>query len=154
MYLDGWLANTVHPTISGWGTFDHDVWELYHLAEDRAQRNGLADEHPEKLKELVERWWHDAGVYKGLPIDDRTVPELLGTSRPQPSEPRDRYVYCPGTSPVPESVAADLRGRSFAIAPALWPNIRQNGAFSAPYYRRFQGADRVVGDASVGSLAP
>ncbi len=48
MYLDGWLANTVHPTISGWGNFDHDVWELYHLTEDRAQSTDLADEHPDE----------------------------------------------------------------------------------------------------------
>ena len=116
MYLDGWLANTVHPTISGWGNFDHDVWELYHLAEDRAQQRNLADEYPEKLQELIERWWHDAGVYNGLPVDDRTAPELLGTPRPQPSEPRDRYVYYPGMEPVPESVAVNLRGRSFTIA--------------------------------------
>jgi hypothetical protein len=116
MYLDGWLANTVHPTISGWGGFDDDVWELYHLAEDRAQSKDLADEHPEKLRTLIERWWHDAGVYHGLPIDDRSALEVLGTPRPQPGEPRDRYRYYPDISPVPEAVAVNLRGRSFTIA--------------------------------------
>ncbi len=116
MYLDGWLANTVHPTISGWGNFDHDEWELYHLAEDRSQSRNLAAENPEKLKELVERWWHDAGVYNGLPVDDRTAVEVLGSPRPQPSPPRDRYTYRPGAAPVPESVAVNLRGRSYTIA--------------------------------------
>ena len=31
IYHEGWLACTVHPPISGWGKFDEDVWELYHL---------------------------------------------------------------------------------------------------------------------------
>jgi arylsulfatase len=115
MYEDGWLANTVHPTIAGWGNFDHDVWELYHLARDRAQATNLADDHPEKLKALVERWWHEAGRLNGLPLDDRTAPELLGTPRPQPSEPRDRYRYVPGPV-VPESIAPNIRGRSYTIA--------------------------------------
>ena len=27
LYYQGWLANTLHPPISGWGKFEHDVWE-------------------------------------------------------------------------------------------------------------------------------
>ena len=36
--------------------------------------------------------------------------------RPQPSEPRDRYVYYPHTAEVPESVAVNIRRRSYTIA--------------------------------------
>ena len=42
IYDDGWLANTMHPPISGWGNFEADRWELYHLAEDRTQLHDLA----------------------------------------------------------------------------------------------------------------
>ena len=28
LYYKGWLVNTLHPPISGWGRFEHDVWEL------------------------------------------------------------------------------------------------------------------------------
>ncbi len=28
IYHQGWLANTMHPPISGWGNFAHDVWEV------------------------------------------------------------------------------------------------------------------------------
>ena len=117
MYEDGWLANTLHPTLSGWGNFDDDVWELYHLAEDRAQSTDLAADEPDRLKALVERWWHDAGVYHGIPVDDRTAREVLGSPRPQPSEPRDRYRFVPGPV-VPESVSPNIRGRSYTIAAA------------------------------------
>ncbi|MCJ7832407.1 MAG: arylsulfatase, partial [Actinobacteria bacterium] len=56
------------------------------------------------------------GVYKGLPLDDRTALEIMSSPRPQPSEPRDRYVYYPHTADVPESVAVNIRRRSYTIA--------------------------------------
>src|SRR6185436_10779667 len=55
-------------------------------------------------------------VYKGLPLDDRTPLEIFQSPRPQPSPPRDRYVYYPDTADVPESVAVNIRRRSYTIA--------------------------------------
>ena len=119
LYHQGWLANTLHPPISGWGKFHLDEWELYNLAEDRSQIHNLAAEHPEKLEELKGLWWYYAGIYKGLPLDDRTALEIISDVRPQPSEPRDRYVYYPGAAEVPESVSVNVRRRSFTIAAAV-----------------------------------
>jgi arylsulfatase len=116
LYHRGWLANTLHPPISGWGNFDRDVWELYNLAEDRAQTKNVAGDYPERLEELKELWSYYAGVYKGLPLDDRTALEIISSPRPQPTEPRDRYVYYPHTADVPESVAVNVRRRSYTIA--------------------------------------
>jgi arylsulfatase len=116
LYHQGWLANTLHPPISGWGNFDKDVWELYNLAEDRAQARNVADEHPDRLEELKGLWSYYAGIYKGMPLDDRTALEIISSPRPQPSEPRDRYVYYPHTADVPESVAVNVRRRSYTIA--------------------------------------
>lgn len=116
IYHEGWLANTLHPPLSGWSNFDKDRWELYHLAEDRTQTRNLADEYPEKLEELKGLWFFNAGRYDGLPLDDRTATEILTSERPQPSAPRDRYVYYPNTADVPESVAVNTRRRSFTIA--------------------------------------
>jgi arylsulfatase A-like enzyme len=119
LYHQGWLANTLHPPISGWGKFHLDEWELYNLAEDRSQIHNLAGEHPEKLEELKGLWWYYAGIYKGLPLDDRTALEIISDVRPQPSEPRDRYVYYPGAAEVPEAVSVNVRRRSFTIAAAV-----------------------------------
>ena len=116
LYHQGWLANTLHPPISGWGNFDRDVWELYNLAEDRAQTRNVAAEHPERLEELKGLWSYYAGVYKGMPLDDRSALEIISTPRPQPTEPRDRYVYYPHTADMPESVAVNIRRRSYTIA--------------------------------------
>jgi len=113
LYHQGWLANTLHPPLSGWSNFDEDVWELYHLAEDRTQTNNVADQYPEKLEELKGLWFFYAGKYDGLPLDDRSPLEIFATPRPQPTEPRDRYVYYPHTADIPESVAVNTRRRSF-----------------------------------------
>jgi arylsulfatase A-like enzyme len=119
IYHEGWLANTLHPPISGWGKFHLDEWELYNLAEDRSQMHNLAAEHPGRLEELKGLWSYYAGIYKGLPLDDRTALEIISDVRPQPSEPRDRYVYYPGAADVPESVSVNVRRRSFTIAAAV-----------------------------------
>lgn len=116
IYHQGWLANTLHPPISGWSNFGHDVWELYNLKEDRAQMKDLADQNPDMLTTLKGLWFYYAGLYHGIPLDDRSARELLATPRPQPSKPRNRYVYYPGTAEVPESVAVNIRGRSYTIA--------------------------------------
>jgi arylsulfatase A-like enzyme len=116
IYHQGWLANTLHPTISGWSKFEKDVWELYNLKEDRSQMHNLAGQNPGMLEKLKGLWFYYAGVYKGLPIDDRSPLEIVNTPRPQPSKPRNRYIYYPHTADVPESVAVNIRGRSYTIA--------------------------------------
>ena len=122
IYHQGWLANTMHPPISGWGNFAHDVWELYNLQEDRAQMNNIAGQYPDKLELLKGLWNYFAGVYNALPLDDRTPLEIMMTERPQPAKPRNRYIYYPNTADVSESVAVNIRGRSYTIAAAVVVN--------------------------------
>jgi arylsulfatase len=92
------------------------VWELYNLRVDRTQTRDVSAEHPERLEELKGLWWYYAGLYKGLPLDDRSAGEILASPRPQPGEPRNRYVYYAGAAEVPESVAVNVRRRSYTIA--------------------------------------
>lgn len=115
VWYKGWHANTRHAPLSGWGKFEQDEWELYNLDEDRNQMRNLASQHPDKLEFMKSLWFALAGRYKGLPIDDRSAVEVLTAPRPQPDAPRDRYVYYPGTSGVPEAVAVNIRGRSYNI---------------------------------------
>jgi len=115
LYSQGWLANTLHPPISGWGRFEHDVWELYNLQEDRAQMHDLADKNPDMLEKLKGLWYYYAGIYHGLPLDDRSALEIVTSPRPQPSKPRNRYIYYPDCADVPEMVAVNIRRRSYTI---------------------------------------
>ncbi|MGW4386495.1 arylsulfatase [Streptomyces sp. NPDC004685] len=115
IWHDGWKAVTTHPAISGWSKFHQDTWELYHTEVDRSELNDLAEAEPEKLTELIGLWFYEAGVNQAFPLDDRSAMEILTTQRPQLTPPRNRYVYRPGGSEVPESVAVNIRNRSYAI---------------------------------------
>ncbi len=115
VWHEGWKAVTNHPTISGWSNFNDDEWELYHTDVDRAELHDLAAEHPEKVRELVNLWFAEAGANGAFPLDDRSALEIFMTPRPVLSAPRDRYIYFPGTAEVPESQAVNVRNRSYSI---------------------------------------
>jgi arylsulfatase A-like enzyme len=115
MWEDGWKAVAVHAPLSGKGKFDTDPWELYHVDEDRSESKDLAKQNPEKLQALIKTWFDEADKNLVLPLDDRNAMELLTIERPQAEPPRDTYIYYPDTSPVPEGVAVNTRGRSYKI---------------------------------------
>jgi arylsulfatase len=115
IWHNGWKAVTTHPALSGWSHFDQDTWELYHTDEDRSELHDLAADEPGRLTELIGLWFYEAGVNHAFPLDDRGAVELMTTPRPQLVPPRDRYVYRPGGAEVPESVAVNLRNRSYSI---------------------------------------
>ena len=115
IWHDGWKAVTNHPTIAGWGNFNADEWELYHTDVDRSELHNLAAEEPDKLREMVNLWFAEAGANDAFPLDDRSPLEILMTPRPQLSAPRDRYVYYPDVADVPESQSVSVRNRSFSI---------------------------------------
>lgn len=116
LYHEGWLACTVHPPLSSWGKFEDDEWELYHLEEDRSQTKNLAEEEPERLETMKSLWFYYAGIYNGLPLDDRSAIEQVLAERPTPAPPRDQYTFYPGASDVPESAGPRINGRSYKIA--------------------------------------
>jgi arylsulfatase len=116
IWHEGWKAITNHPTLSGWSNFNDDTWELYHTDVDRAELHNLADQHPEKVRELVNLWFAEAGTNGAFPLDDRSAVEIFVTPRPVLSPPRDRYTYYPDVAEVPESQAVNIRNRSYTIA--------------------------------------
>ena len=115
IWHEGWKAVTTHPTIAGWGNFNDDEWQLYHTDVDRSELHDLSADQPDKVREMVNVWFSEAGRYGAFPIDDRTAVEILGTPRPQLTKPRSRYTYFPGTAPVSEWQAVNTRNRSFVI---------------------------------------
>jgi arylsulfatase A-like enzyme len=115
IWHDGWKAITTHPTISGWSHFNDDTWELYHVDTDRSESHDLAAEQPDKLRELVNLWYAQAGDNSAFPLDDRSALEIIITPRPQLTAARQRYVYFPDTAEVPEQQAVNIRNRSFTI---------------------------------------
>ncbi|MFI7062485.1 arylsulfatase [Kribbella sp. NPDC050124] len=146
IWHQGWKAVTTHPTISGWSNFGNDTWELYHTEVDRSEAHNLAAEEPERLGELINLWYAEAGSNAAFPLDDRSALELLTTPRPQLSPPRNRYFYYPGVAEVPESQAANIRNRSYAIAARVdIPGLGAQGVLFA-HGSRFGGHALYVKD--------
>ena len=95
--------------------YANDTWELYHSDVDRSEVHDPAAEHPDKVKELVNLWYVEAGKYDVLPLYNRSVAELVATMPTAKIPEGGIYRYYSGTLDVPEFDAAEIRGRSFKI---------------------------------------
>ncbi|WP_438017374.1 arylsulfatase [Sorangium sp. So ce315] len=130
IYHDGWRAVCPVPGPSfaeagvGFGQrsltaeqlreLDAGGWELYHVAEDFSESQDLSAQHPDLLKEMIDRWYVEAGRYNVLPLDSRGA-QRLNEARPRLAGPRSRFVYYPGTSAVPEHAAVSVLNRPHSI---------------------------------------
>ena len=116
IWHDGWKAVTNHPTIAGWSNFNDDEWELYHTDVDRSELHNLAAEHPDKVRELVNLWFAEAGANGAFPLDDRSAARdhahaaagALAAARTATSTSRTRP-RCPSRR---RSTSATARSRS------------------------------------------
>jgi arylsulfatase A-like enzyme len=121
LYHDGWKAVSFKPIgplyddgINWNAPFDEDRWELYHVAVDPAEIHDLAALHPDRLSDMIERWWVEARRNQVLPLDNRVLHTLVNP-KPDRRAPHLSTTYYPGGSPVPETVAANVKNRSHAI---------------------------------------
>ncbi len=79
---------------------DANGWELFNVGEDPAEVRDLAGQHPEKLREMIARWYVEAGKYKVMPLDG-TLMQRFVTERPRITKDRSQYTFYPGLSVVP-----------------------------------------------------
>jgi hypothetical protein len=113
LWLDGWKAVTYHTK----GTpYEDDQWALYNLEEDFSECHDLAGEQPDKLRDLVDTWWAEAGANAVLPLDDRTVELFRGTPRPGSPHAVAEYVYTPPIAHVPADAAPPTGGRAWTVS--------------------------------------
>ncbi|NDZ17012.1 arylsulfatase [Variovorax sp. WS11] len=105
----GWKAVTLHRQ----GTdFNDDRWALYDLEHDFSECHDLAQEHPQRLREMVDLWWSEARAFEVLPLDDRK----WGRLPPEAPQARTRvFEYHAGQARIDRLNAPDLSGRSYAI---------------------------------------
>jgi arylsulfatase len=79
---------------------DANSWELYNITEDPTEAHNVAEKYPEKLTEMIARWYVEAGKYKVLPLDGTLMQRFI-TERPRITKDRDQYVFYPNLSVVP-----------------------------------------------------
>ncbi|MFV2044316.1 MAG: arylsulfatase [Anaerolineales bacterium] len=109
VWADGWKAVTHHQKGA---EYTDAEWELYHLDRDFSESDDLADYQPDKLRELVELWWLEAGRYDVLPLDDRSVELFRAPPIPGSPQSRARFDYYPPVSHIEPSVAPPLEHAS------------------------------------------
>ena len=65
IWRDGWKAITNHLLKL---SYEDDEWELYHVDEDYSEDNNVADKYPEKLEQLKNLWFAEAGKNNVFPL--------------------------------------------------------------------------------------
>jgi arylsulfatase A-like enzyme len=140
IWHQGWKAASVTPAAPDmWAQYSTQRWELFDTENDPTECHDLAAENPDKLQELIGLWWMEAGRYQALPLENRNALEIITTERPQLSKPRSRYTYYPGGSEIPESVAPNIRNRSYTIAVEVTIDTEEAGGVLFSHGSRFGG---------------
>ena len=130
IYHKGWTAVTRHgvPWLGAYKRgFDDDVWELYDTNTDWTQAHDLAQEMPDKLRELQRLFLIEATKYSVLPLDDRTFerfnPDLAG--RPQLIE-GDSQILFGGMSRLSEGSLVVTKNKSYSLTAEI--EVPESGA--------------------------
>ncbi|MFM1724486.1 MULTISPECIES: arylsulfatase [Rhodococcus] len=128
IYDHGWTAVTLHRApwlMATYGlqlpTFDEDRWELYDTSVDWSQARDLADEFPEKLAELQQKFLVEAARFQVLPLDDRTVTRNAAPKDrpPHPLGGRTSITLYPHMNGLPEKAAPPFFNRSYVLTASL-----------------------------------
>ncbi|HET9674996.1 MAG TPA: hypothetical protein VFP31_09315 [Gaiellaceae bacterium] len=88
---------------------------MFHTDEDRSEAHDLADEHPDKVKELAALWLEEAEKYDVLPLNDLGIIEFRALEYEVAVPASGRYAYHPGTAEIPQASAANTMNVSYRI---------------------------------------
>ncbi len=121
IYQDGWMASSTYDV--PWNPIhekydpDKTKWELYDIEKDFSQATDLAEENPEKLRQLQDLWWVQAARYNVLPLDWRAVERLNAElqGRPTLGGKSKTRTYYPGQVGLPNEASPPLLNKSWTI---------------------------------------
>ncbi len=116
-YQDGWLARVVHK--QPWDSaplrsLQDDIWELYNANEDFSLSKDIAEEYPEKLKELQDEFMRVAAENRVLPLDDRGLERLNAAvaGRPDLMGGRTSLTLTHGMKDISENAFINIKNQS------------------------------------------
>jgi len=120
MYHDGWFARAIHR--APWETRDlppltSDTWELYNVRKDFSLADNVADQNPEKLKELQALFDRDAERFNVYPIDDRVIDRMNAeiAGRPDLMKGRTSLTLYDGMNGMLENTFINVKNKSKTI---------------------------------------
>ncbi len=140
IYHDGWRAVCAWPGPSfteagvGFGQpisadklseLDATAWELYHVGEDFAENDDVAEANRDKLIALIGTWYVEAGRYGVMPVDGSGLERMIA-EKPQAAAARNSYTYIPDTQSVPFFAGPRVLNRPHSITASV--EIPEGGA--------------------------
>jgi len=120
IWVDGWKAVTLHAKRMPWDVnvvlpFEHDEWELYHVAEDFSESTNVASENPEKLAELVAIFDEEAWKYNVYPLYDDMIARIGAQQDRLFGDQTEFIYYWPGAVRIAEKSSAPVKNRAHTI---------------------------------------
>ncbi|MFC2094071.1 arylsulfatase [Bacteroidota bacterium] len=120
IYNDGWLARVVHMV--PWvgkprNAFQDETWELYNVNEDFSLTNDLADQNPEKVKEMQALFEKEAIANNVYPLDDRLYERFNAAiaGRPDLMGDRKSLTLADGMYGILENTFLNVKNTSVTI---------------------------------------
>ena len=121
VYHDGWMASVFHKEpwdTAGTKPFEDDKWELYDLSKDYSQADDVAEQYPEKLKEMQVIFDQEAKKYNVYPLNDSVAARFAnpnGINRPSFVAGRKKFEFYPGAIRLAEGSAPSVKSKSHSI---------------------------------------
>lgn len=121
LYNDGWLLST-KVNRAPWDAFgpantdplNNQVLELYDLTKDFSQSQNIADQNPDKVKEMKELFIAEARKYQVFPMDASVAARIVAP-RPNITAGRSEFVYTRPMVGLPQGDSPLLLNTSYTI---------------------------------------
>ena len=121
LYHEGWLLST-KVNRAPWEAFgaanpdplNNQVLELYDLNTDFSQSQNIADQHPDKVKELKKLFIAEANKYQVFPLDASVAARVIAP-RPNITAGRTEFVYTHPMIGLPQGDSPLLLNTSYTI---------------------------------------
>jgi hypothetical protein len=132
LYHEGWLLST-KVNRAPWEAFgaanpdplNNQVLELYDLTTDFSQSNNIAEQHPDKVKEMKKRFIEEAKKYQVFPMDASVAGRLVAP-RPNITAGRTEFVYTHPMVGLPQGDSPSILNASYTITADI--DVPQGGA--------------------------
>jgi len=121
LYHEGWLLST-KVNRAPWEAFgaanpdplNNQVLELYDLNTDFSQSQNIADQHPDKVKEMKQLFIEEAKKYQVFPMDASVAARIVAP-RPNITAGRTEFVYTQPMVGLPQGDSPMLLNSSYTI---------------------------------------
>ena len=121
LYHDGWLLST-KVNRAPWEAFgaanpdplNNQVLELYDLNTDFTQSKNIADQHPDKVKEMTALFIEEAKEYQVFPMDASVAARIVAP-RPNITAGRTEFVYTQPMVGLPQGDSPSILNSSYTI---------------------------------------